>query len=53
GAFPEGVTYGILIMNAFTPFLNKLLSRKYGYVPKKKPSASAATGAAAAKEAGK
>jgi electron transport complex protein RnfD len=32
GAFPEGVTYGLLIMNAFTPFLNKLLSRKYGYV---------------------
>jgi electron transport complex protein RnfD len=35
GAFPEGVTYGILIMNAFTPFLNKLLPRKYGYVHKK------------------
>jgi electron transport complex protein RnfD len=35
GAFPEGVTYGILIMNACTPFLNKLLPRKYGYVHKK------------------
>ncbi|MDR2783004.1 MAG: RnfABCDGE type electron transport complex subunit D, partial [Treponema sp.] len=51
GAFPEGVTYGILIMNAFTPFLNKLLPRKYGYVPQKKPSAK--TGAAEATEAGK
>jgi electron transport complex protein RnfD len=30
GAFPEGVTYGILIMNALVPFLNKLLPRKYG-----------------------
>jgi electron transport complex protein RnfD len=30
GAFPEGVTYGILIMNALAPFLNKLLPRKYG-----------------------
>ncbi|MDR2447065.1 MAG: RnfABCDGE type electron transport complex subunit D [Treponema sp.] len=53
GAFPEGVTYGILIMNAFTPFLNKLLSRKYGYIPRKKPSASATTSVAEAKEAGK
>ncbi|MDR0556613.1 MAG: RnfABCDGE type electron transport complex subunit D [Treponema sp.] len=53
GAFPEGVTYGILIMNAFTPFLNKLLSRKYGYVPMKKPSASATTSVAEAKEAKK
>ncbi|MDR0707578.1 MAG: RnfABCDGE type electron transport complex subunit D [Treponema sp.] len=53
GAFPEGVTYGILIMNALTPFLNKLLSRKYGYAPKKKLFASAKTGAAEAKGAGK
>jgi electron transport complex protein RnfD len=45
GGYPEGVTYGILIMNALTPFLNKLLPRKYGYVPKKKP-ASPAFGAA-------
>jgi electron transport complex protein RnfD len=36
GAYPEGVTYGILIMNAVTPFLNRLLQRKYGFVPKKK-----------------
>jgi electron transport complex protein RnfD len=38
GNYPEGVSYGILIMNAFTPFLNRLLPRKYGYVPKKKPA---------------
>ncbi|MDR0553538.1 MAG: RnfABCDGE type electron transport complex subunit D [Treponema sp.] len=34
GDFPEGVTYGILIMNAVSPFLNRLLNRKYGFVPK-------------------
>lgn len=33
GVYPEGVCYSILIMNAATPFLNKLLPRKYGYVP--------------------
>jgi len=32
GNYPEGVSYGILIMNAFTPFLNRLLNKKYGYV---------------------
>jgi len=32
GAYPEGVTYGILIMNGVTPFLNRLLPKKYGYV---------------------
>jgi len=32
GNYPEGVTYGILIMNAFTPFLNRLLQKKYGAV---------------------
>jgi electron transport complex protein RnfD len=32
GGFPEGVTYGILIMNAFTPHLNKLIPRKYGWI---------------------
>jgi electron transport complex protein RnfD len=37
GSYPEGVTYGILIMNAVTPFLNRLLPKKYGFVPKKKP----------------
>ena len=31
GAYPEGVTYSILIMNAVTPFLNRLLPKKYGY----------------------
>jgi electron transport complex protein RnfD len=36
GNYPEGVTYGILIMNALTPFLNRLLNKKYGYIPKKK-----------------
>ncbi|MDR2159977.1 MAG: RnfABCDGE type electron transport complex subunit D [Treponema sp.] len=39
GTYPEGVSYGILIMNGFTPFLNKLLPRKYGFVPKKKAAA--------------
>jgi electron transport complex protein RnfD len=39
GNYPEGVTYGILMMNAVTPFLNKLLQKKYGYVqPEKKDS---------------
>ncbi|MDR1956310.1 MAG: RnfABCDGE type electron transport complex subunit D [Treponema sp.] len=33
GNFPEGVTYGLLIMNACTPFLNRLLQKKYGFVP--------------------
>ena len=32
GGYPEGVTYGILIMNALTPFLNRLIQKKYGYV---------------------
>jgi electron transport complex protein RnfD len=36
GVYPEGVTYGILIMNAITPFLNRLLQKKYGFVPKKR-----------------
>ncbi|MCL1818787.1 MAG: RnfABCDGE type electron transport complex subunit D [Spirochaetaceae bacterium] len=31
GGYPEGVTYGILIMNAVTPYLNKLREKKYGY----------------------
>jgi electron transport complex protein RnfD len=30
GGYPEGVTYGILIMNAVAPFLNRLLQKKYG-----------------------
>jgi electron transport complex protein RnfD len=36
GVYPEGVSYGILIMNAITPFLNRLLQKKYGFVPKKR-----------------
>jgi electron transport complex protein RnfD len=36
GNYPEGVTYGILVMNAVAPFLNKLLQKKYGFVPKPK-----------------
>ena len=41
GAYPEGVAYSILIMNAFTPFLNKLLPKKYGYVKPVKVKAGA------------
>jgi electron transport complex protein RnfD len=40
GAFPEGVTYGILIMNAVAPFLNRLRVRKYGWI-KPAPTGSA------------
>jgi electron transport complex protein RnfD len=39
GSYPEGVTYSILIMNAFTPFLNRLLPKKYGFTAKKKAAA--------------
>jgi electron transport complex protein RnfD len=41
GFYPEGVTFGILIMNAFTPFLNRLLPKRFGYVKtakKEKPN---------------
>jgi electron transport complex protein RnfD len=31
GGFPEGVTYGILIMNALVPYFNKLREKKYGF----------------------
>ena len=41
GAYPEGVCYAILIMNAAVPFLNKILPRKYGYVKKTKPKRAA------------
>jgi electron transport complex protein RnfD len=34
GTYPEGVCYSILIMNCAVPFLNKMLPRKYGFVPK-------------------
>jgi electron transport complex protein RnfD len=36
GAYPEGTSYGILIMNALTPFLNRFIQKKYGFVPRKK-----------------
>lgn len=31
GGYPEGVMFSILIMNSLTPFLNKIVTRKYGY----------------------
>jgi Na+-translocating ferredoxin:NAD+ oxidoreductase subunit D len=37
GGYPEGITYGILIMNALTPYLNKLRVKKYGFVKPAKP----------------
>jgi electron transport complex protein RnfD len=40
GNYPEGVMFSILIMNAVTPFLNKLLQKKYG--SPKKPAKEAA-----------
>ncbi|MDR1046497.1 MAG: RnfABCDGE type electron transport complex subunit D [Treponema sp.] len=43
GSYPEGVTYGILIMNALTPFLNRLLPKKYGSVSKPKAKAKEAS----------
>ena len=42
GNYPEGVTYSILIMNAVTPYLNRLLQKKYGYVKPQKPAKAAA-----------
>jgi electron transport complex protein RnfD len=39
GTYPEGVCYSILIMNCAVPFLNRILPRKYGFVPKKKGAA--------------
>jgi electron transport complex protein RnfD len=48
GNYPEGVTYGILIMNAVTPFLNRLIQRKYGFVKKGKPAAAEKPGSPAA-----
>ena len=47
GMYPEGVCYSILIMNGVTPFLNKILPRKYGFVPKKPaPKAAGSKGGA-------
>ena len=32
GSYPEGVTYGILLMNIVTPLIDRFLPRKiYGY----------------------
>lgn len=31
GGYPEGVMFSILIANAITPFLNKIIGRKYGH----------------------
>ena len=42
GGYPEGVTYGILIMNAVAPFMDKLRVKKYGFVPPAKPAAKEA-----------
>jgi len=44
GNYPEGVTYSILIMNAVTPFLNKLIQKKYGYVKPQKAKKTEAAG---------
>ena len=44
GSYPEGVMFSILIMNALTPFLNRILHKKYGYVAPQKPAAAAAGG---------
>jgi electron transport complex protein RnfD len=53
GNYPEGVTYGILIMNAVTPYLNRLLQKKYGYVkPQKTAPASAPPPKEAAEKGG-
>lgn len=36
GAYPEGVSFAILIMNAFTPLINKATKpRRFGYVARK------------------
>jgi electron transport complex protein RnfD len=32
GSYPEGVCYSILIMNCVTPFLDRLIQKKYGFV---------------------
>lgn len=42
GGYPEGVTYGILMMNAVAPYMDKLRVKKYGFVPPAKPAAKEA-----------
>jgi electron transport complex protein RnfD len=39
GNFPEGVTYGILLMNVIAPYLDKIIPRRFGYVKPKKVNA--------------
>lgn len=40
GGYPEGVMFSILMMNSITPFLNKIIPHKYGFVkPVKKEAA--------------
>jgi electron transport complex protein RnfD len=39
GLYPDGVCFAILIMNTTVPFLDRLLAKKYGYVPKEKKEA--------------
>jgi electron transport complex protein RnfD len=46
GGFPEGVTYGILVMNMISPYLDKMRTKKYGFVAPKKPAAPAGKEAA-------
>jgi len=45
GGYPEGVTYGILLMNIVAPFMDKLRVRKYGFVPPAKPAKTEGKGA--------
>ncbi len=42
GGYPEGVMFSILIMNAVVPFLNKIIQKKYGFVPAPKKNMGAA-----------
>lgn len=40
GGYPEGVMFSILMLNSIAPFLNKLTTKKYGFVkPVKKEAA--------------
>lgn len=39
GNFPEGVTYGILLMNVLVPYLDKILPHKFGFVKPRKVNA--------------
>jgi electron transport complex protein RnfD len=36
GNFPEGVTYGILLMNVVVPYLDKIIPHKFGHVKPRK-----------------